>query len=440
MKSTARICLTLLLAAIPAFVRQASAQGTAVRQESIVLKVLAPNRFGNGSAPGGVLYTPADRQAKTVVLFIHPESDSRNPWQAMRLVKEAGVAAFGMTARYAKEDMHLIMEETVLDLAEAIRFLKQERGFTHVILHGHSGGGSTVAFYQQQATLVPPNRVKSTPAGDPPNLNEFDLPKADGLIISAAHLGRGWAVARKLDPSVIDEDDLLSTDYSLDPFNPENGYRPPPEWSHYSKEFLDRFATAQAGRMQRLIQKAYSMVNERKMYQKLLAAPDFKQRPPHEQLKIGRGAIGQRYMTIYRTYSNLMYNDASVSPNDRLPGAAGSRRTDELNYFRWYHPRLITPEAFLSSESTESNVYSPRVLPVVKEPILVIIGTADPDSRISESKAALEAAGASADKEFVLIEGADHGYLPYGPKAGKGDQRDQVIRKFSEWLGKRFPK
>jgi alpha-beta hydrolase superfamily lysophospholipase len=343
-----------------------------------------------------------------------------------------------MATRYTKENQHLIMEEVALDLAEAIRFLKQERGFTHVVLHGHSGGGSTVSFYQQQATLVPPNRVKSTPAGDPPDLNQFDLPKADGLIISAAHVGRGWAVARKLDPSILDEEDPLSTDYSLDPFNPENGYRPPPEWSHYSKEFLERFQVAQAGRMARLTQQAYNMVAERRMYQKALEAPDFKQRPLHERLKIERGAIVQRYITIYRTYANLMYNDPSVASNDREPGAAGSTRTDHYNYYRWYHPRLITPEALLSSECLESNVYSPRVLPDVTVPVLVILGTADPDARHAESKAAFDAAGTK-DKEFILVEGADHGYLPAGPKAGDGKQRDQVIRTFSDWLTKRFP-
>ena len=48
------------------------------------------------------------------------------------------------------------MEEVLLDLAEAIRFLKQERGFSHVILQGHSGGGGVVAYYQNQAKKSPP--------------------------------------------------------------------------------------------------------------------------------------------------------------------------------------------------------------------------------------------------------------------------------------------
>ena len=324
------------------------------------------------------------------------------------------------------------MEEILLDLAEAIRFLKQERGFTHVVLHGHSGGGGLISFYQNQAQTSPPNRVKNTPAGDPPDLNEYDLPPADGLIISAAHLGRGFAVARKLDPSVTDEDDPLSVDLSLDPFNPANGYRPAPAASEYSREFLRRFEAAQQARMKHLIEKAYGIVAERQGYQKLLNAPDFKEKHPQEQLRIQRGAIVQRYMTIYRNFANLYYMIPTIDPDDRLLG-----RRDLRNYYAHFHPRNTTPEAFLSGNSLASNVYSPKLLPAVTVPVLVILGSADPSARIGESRAAFEAAGTS-DKEFALIEGADHGYLPAGPKAGKGDQREQIIRKLSEWLSKRF--
>jgi len=401
-----------------------------IKHESIRLKRIGPERRFGG-APAGVLYTRTDIAPKTVVLFIHPEGDNRNTWQTIPLAK-TGFAAFGFATRYVKEDHHLIMEEILLDLAEAIRFLKQERGFTHVVLHGHSGGGGLISFYQNQAQTSPPNRVKNTPAGDPPDLTEYDLPPADGLIISAAHLGRGFAVARKLDPSVTDEDDPLSVDLSLDPFNPANGYRPAPAASEYSREFLRRFEAAQQARMKHLMEKAYGIVAERQRYQKLLNAPDFKEKHPQEQLRIQRGAIVQRYMTIYRNFANLYYMIPTIDPDDRLLG-----RRDLRNYYAHFHPRNTTPEAFLSGNSLASNVYSPKLLPAVTVPVLVILGSADPSARIGESRAAFEAAGTS-DKEFVLIEGADHGYLPAGPKAGKGDQREQTIRKLSEWLSKRF--
>ena len=125
-----------------------------VREDSIVLKRIGPKRRFGGS-PNGVLYSRADQPSKTVVIFIHPESDRRNDWHCVPLAK-TGFAAFGFATRYVKEDRHLIMEEVLLDLVEAIRFLKQERGFSHVILQGHSGGGGVVAYYQNQAKKSPP--------------------------------------------------------------------------------------------------------------------------------------------------------------------------------------------------------------------------------------------------------------------------------------------
>ncbi len=418
----------------------ASPADVEIRHESIRLKRIGPERRFGGS-PAGVLYTRADQTPKTAVIIIHPEGDGRNNWHCVPLAKE-GFAAFGFATRYVKEDHHLIMEEVMLDLAEAIRFLKEERGFSHVILHGHSGGGGTVAYYQNQAEKQPPNRVKHTPAGDPPDLNEYDLPPADGLIISSAHLGRGYAVARKLDPSVVDENDPLSVDPSLDSFDPANGYRIPPQSSRYSKEFLERFKAAQQARMERLVAKAYEMVNEMKMYQELLKAPDFKDRPAAEQLRIQRGAVLQRYMTIYRNFANLFYVDATIDPNDRALGAGGAQitgyRPDLYNYYAHFHPRNTTPEAFLSGNSLASNVFTPKLLPEVTVPLLVILGSADPSARMAESRAHYESAG-SQDKEFVIIEGADHGYRPAGPKAGKGDQRERKVQALADWLSKRFP-
>ena len=44
----------------------------------------------------------------------------------------------------------------------------------------------------------------------------------------------------------------------------------------------------------------------------------------------------------------------------------------------------------------------------------------------------------SAPKKLVFIEGADHGYRPSGPKAGKGDQRARTLNTIFEWIEERF--
>lgn len=385
----------------------------------------------------GALYVRADKQPKTAVVLMHPESDQTLDYRLVPLAK-AGFAALGLAGRYTNDNAHLIMEELVLDLAAWIKYLKEKKGITHVVLLGHSGGGSLVAFYQNQAIKRPPNRIKQTPAGDPPNLNDYDLPKADGLIISAAHWGRGWAVLRKIDPSVVDEEDPLSVDPSLDMYNPANGFRIPPESSRYSEEFLKRFQAGKEERMRRLVEQAKGYVAEKKFYKKLMEQPDFKKRPLYEQIQIERRAIIQRYMVIYRVMAIPKYTDLSIDPSDRLVGSNVTFRPDLGNYSEYFHPNAITPEAFLSAESTASNVRLLENLAEITEPTLVICGTADRSEYPSEQKAIFEAA-ATKDKKLVWIEGADHGYNPSGPKAGKGNQREQMLTAVIQWLNERFP-
>src|SRR5205823_14104325 len=88
---------------------------------------------------------------------------------ALEPLARQGFATLGMGSRDLNRTG--IHEELVLDVAAGVRFVKR-RGAQTVILAGHSGGGSLMAFYQSQAEAAPPNRVKATPAGDPPRSEE----------------------------------------------------------------------------------------------------------------------------------------------------------------------------------------------------------------------------------------------------------------------------
>jgi hypothetical protein len=385
----------------------------------------------------GLLHLPKNGpQPEIIVVQIHPEGDTGWDWRYPYYTKD-GIAGFGIRHRYVSDDQHLIMEEVMLDMAGAIKHLKEERGFKRVVLLGHSGGGSTVCFYQSQAETKPPNRVSKTPAGDPPNLNEFDLPPADGMILSAAHWGRGWTVLHRLDPSVTDEDDPLSVDPALDMYNPANGFKTPPAPSKYSPEFQKAFLEGQDRRMDRLVARAWQLVEQQDKARAMMKEPFFTRLSPYEQIKIERQAIANHNMVIYRKEANLKYTDLTIDPNDRMVGSNQGSRPDLSNYEDAFHPKPIRPRSFLSSESTASNVYTLKTIKAVTVPLLVMCGTADLNEWPQEQLRTLDEATMK-DKEVMWIVGANHPYLPSGPKAGERNQRDRAGSALNGWIKKRF--
>ena len=60
-----------------------------------------------------------------------------------------------------------------------------------MVFCGNSGGGPLSTFYMAQANTPVGERLTHTAAGNPYDLNELDLPQADGLINLAGALSEG---------------------------------------------------------------------------------------------------------------------------------------------------------------------------------------------------------------------------------------------------------
>ncbi len=402
-----------------------------IQQEVIALKAQ------DGGVSWGVLYTPKGSTAQTAVLDMHPRVDRTRHFLVPPLA-EAGFAVFGHNNRYLNNDIDGIHEKMLLDIAEGVRFLKS-RGFKNTVLLGASGGGSLMAFYQAQAATAPPARLGSTPAGDAPNLNDFELPPADGLLMVIPHLGEGYILEARIDPSVINEGDPLSIDPSLDMYNPANGFRMPPETTTYSKEFIARYRAAQRARMERLDQWARALIAEQNQYKELMEQPEFKNLPWEQQQWIERNALTGRKMTVYRTWADLRYMDLIIDPSDRIVGDNSGITPWLSNYSRSPTPNYISPRAFLSSRSSiSSNAVTVKNVAKVRVPTAIIQGTAHRAIYPSDTKAIFEAIGAQ-DKELIWIEGADVHFGPSGPKAGRGDQQQQSIDAAIVWIRQSFP-
>ncbi len=393
-------------------------------------------------------------------VIMHPASDSRRNWRLPYFAR-AGIVGIGMASRHHRDVAHFFYEPQMLDIAAAVRHLREVDKVEKVFLVGHSGGGSLMTLYAHQSSRPAGERFSSPVAGQPvdwrslgfsrvphagsvvtprPDLNQFQLPPVDLLIVSASHFGAGWALARKIDPSVTDEKDPTSLNPSLDLYNPANGFRKPPESSNFTKDlsFLARYKEAQTERAWRLVRQAQAYIEEKEFYARLMQSPGFQDLPLYQRIQITRKAITQRYMVIPRLLAIPNFSDLSIDPNHRVTGSNATNRPDQGNYSRYFHPSFITPESLVSAEAPSSPVHLLKQIKEVTIPTLFISGTADMSEYPSEREAMFKASGA-ATKDLVWIKGADHGYRPRGPKAGDGKQRDRAAEAMIDFVQKAFP-
>lgn len=397
-----------------------------VRLEPIAIEA------ADGGLSAGILYT-TEKRHRTVVCFMHPKADMSRHY-AIPFLLQAGYATFGQNSRWLNNDELCVHETLLLDVAAGIRFLRQ-RGFENIVLVGNSGGGSLYTFYQAQASTPPPGRLDRTPAGDPCDLNAHDLPPADGYIHLAAHLGEGKILMQMIDPSVTDESDLFSCDPALDPFNPDNGYRPPPESSRYAPEFVARYRQAQRARVERLDAAARRWLDLRREARGAMREEGFFQQPLARQAPTLRRAVGCPYMVIYRTEADLRAMDLSLDPSERDAGTLFSYRPDLSNYMEFGFARVCTPRAWLSTWSgISSNADVLRNAPTVTVPSLVVNYTGDNAIFPADARAAFEALGAR-DKDFVAVPGDHYGF-------GVGTQERTGARlaldRMVDWLNRHF--
>ncbi|WP_149256901.1 alpha/beta hydrolase [Actinomadura sp. K4S16] len=375
----------------------------------------------DGNAAKGTLYTPTGREPRetTVVVLMHPRVDFSRHYLIPALI-EAGHAVFAQQARDAGNDLRLIHEQTLLDLAAGLAWLHGV-GFRRTVGLGNSGGGGLLTYYVQQSLRAPENRVARTPAGRPSALDKAVLPELDALAYLAPHPGQGPLLARCIDPSVTDEEDAFSVDPALDPFAEENGYRPAPESSAYTPEFVTRYRAAQLARIARIDEKARACVADAAAARAAVKRGD-------GTAEDRRRAGTARLITVWRTDADLRAMDQSLDKSDRAYGSVYGADPEKTNYGITGFGRLATPDAWLSTWSAlSSNATIEKAGLEMVLPTLLVTYTADNCVFPSDFEGIVAAIGSS-DKHVAGIA-ADH----YGNPVG-GGARDGAVALLDPWI------
>jgi pimeloyl-ACP methyl ester carboxylesterase len=391
----------------------------------------------DGGKSRGLLYLPPRGKPRTVVIMAHPRVDFAQHYSIPFWV-EAGFAAFALNTRYLNNDSTMLHENLLLDIAAGMRYLREEQGFDHIVMLGNSGGGSLFAYYDGEARTPKGERVASPPGGGPPDLNKFELPPADGLILLAAHPGQGVVLMGTLDAAVVDEADPFTTDPALDLYDERNGFRVPPASSKYDPAWLARYRAAQRARAERIDAVARRHIEEAAHARMLAREPGFGAKPPAFRNSMSRRMMAPRMMVVYRTQANPNYTDLSLDPSERLVGSILGGRPDLANYHVFGLGRVMTPDAWLSTWSgLSSYARLDRNLPKVTLPTLIVGALGDQDIFVSDVRTEYEQSGA-ADKQIKFIEGADHFMRAAGTKSHLGDPRPRLMKLLTEWARARF--
>jgi pimeloyl-ACP methyl ester carboxylesterase len=385
----------------------------------------------------GILWMPSSGKPKTCVIMAHPRAEFGHHYSIPYWV-EAGYAAFAHNTRYLNNDSTMLHESILLDLAAAMKYLREEEGFQNIVMLGNSGGGSLFSYYDAQARAPKGSRVASPPGGGPPDLNKYDFPTANGFIVLAAHPGQGLVLMNCLDAAVVDENDPFASDPDLDMYDERNGFKAMPAESRYSPEFLAKYRAAQRARCSRIDTIARRHIAEADYARTAMRAESFKNDEPARRHFIERRAMAPRMMLVYRTLSNPNYLDLLIDPSERVVGSIFAPRPDVANYAVFGLGRVVTPDAWLSTWSgLSSYARTAANLPKVTVPTLVVGASADQDIFLSDVKAEYEASGAK-DKQLAFIEGADHFMRAGGTKAHLGDPRPRLMKVLIEWTRDRF--
>ncbi len=394
-------------------------------------------RAQDGGRSWGQYCRPKGKNPKTAILVMHPNGNSSQHFLTRRLAGY-GYAVLGQVGRWNTNPMRATPEASLLDIASHIKFLKDTYKVERFVSLGHSGGGGLFAFYQVQATTKPPGRFATTPAGDPPDLNQFDLPPLDGTVCMAAHEGEGIIFLHRADPAVVDEDDPLASDPSLDMYDPRNGYRTPPASSKYSPDFITRYKAAQLERCKRLDAKAFELIARQRRAQQQMKSPDFARLDPQDQITIRRTAAFEPYMTIYRCSAMLGMTDLSIDPSDRRVGNGSDPERPNFQG-EGGQAAVMTPRGYLATWSAfQTRMLTKENLAKITHPTLIMGGTADLDETPNIIRSEHQASAAK-DKTLAYIKGANHGFEPVEPAAGGKNTQDEAARVIAEWLKPRFP-
>lgn len=327
------------------------------------------------------LVRPVGTPSDAVLIFMHPTGGG------MYLPIVPGLARAGhhviwANSRYRGSDSALIMEKVAADLGAVIVDARERLGYNNVVLVGWSGGGSLSAWYQSLAEAG--QGISDTAAGDLYEVAPESLPKADLLLVMAAHISRHGTLTEWMDASIHDESKPYERDPLLNLYDPANPNKAP-----YSHDFLAEYRSAQVARNRRITAEVQQRLD------------DLRRAGKH---------TSEHAFCVYGTMADPRWLDPAVDPSDRQPNWCYLGDPETVNDGPVGLARFSTLRSWLSQWSIDhARADAQLSMAGVSVPTLVVGNTADDACTPSHTHRIFDAI-IHDRKRLHQVEGATHYY------------------------------
>jgi pimeloyl-ACP methyl ester carboxylesterase len=418
-----------------------------------------PEFIAMGGRAKAALYKPDSGPALHVGILVMHRTSNYLAHPACTELSRRGFLMLCMNTRYENNEALVDFEKLPLDVKTGVEFLRRQNGITKVVLFAHSGGGPLMSLYQAVAEngvsyCKGPNKLVE--CGD----DLSGLTPADGIVFADAHPSNAVNTLRGLNPSVANENNPPDAPpiAELDPFNPKNGFNPNGP-SNYSAEFQARYFKAQSDRMNRLIDTARDKLARMKRNEYPYPDNDIIVMPRGGNPGSGPGAsaalfIAQPSIEAVNSTAKpakLLRNDGTIATQVIKSVYVADPKLSRDNLRFNTGTKVYTLRSFLSANAIRSknsmedidycssNNSTVCAVQSISVPVLFMGMGAHYFIRDNERHFDM---AKSKDKDFIVIEGAVHGFTPCKPcETTPGQYSNSVKNMFdytAKWINERY--
>ena len=412
-------------------------------------------------------------KAKIGIFIMHPDGSYVNNVACTQLAGRGYTTLCADSIFLRRGQDYYGYEQHAPGIAAGINFVKTPANVDGIVIEkfivwGHSVGAPLMAFYQNVAengakiACQGPEKILPCDASTLSN-----LPVPDGVILADAHLGAALATFTYVDPAVKNDDKPGIRNPNLDMFNTANGYpgdeaagSPTFKSATYDDKFKRRFLQAQADRNADLLRDAQNLWSDIQAGKAELYPDDMPFVVPGSD---GAARMWQADTSlvnctqkphIYLTHTGTQNPSPGPICSVRIPSASAEDDDSFASVLKvtvrvWLGAHALRTNGRYdqtkdditgidydsSATSTASNVKG------ITKPLLIAANSAHyfirPDEIVYD-------AAKSADKTYVITEGAVHGGTPCTqcaqalglPQDYFGDTIKRIYDFMDEWLGK----